>query len=88
MPLVDGTIALTYLELAAPAFGLGTCWAGFFFMFLEASPQLREAVGIPADHKPLGALMLGYPKYKHHRAPQRNQAVVAWKSSDGGATVM
>lgn len=81
MPVVDGTIALTYLDLAAPAFGLGACWAGFFYMFLEASPQLREAVGIPSQHKPLGALMLGYPKYKHHQIPRRNRANVTWKSS-------
>ena len=24
------TIALTYLDLATPSFGLGVCWAGFF----------------------------------------------------------
>ncbi len=29
MASVDAIIALTHFDIAAPAFGIGTCWAGF-----------------------------------------------------------
>ncbi len=80
MPLVDGTIALTYLELAAPSFGLGTCWAGFLYMMLNTLPELKKAFGIPEGNVPLGGLMLGYPKYNLPNIPPRNRAKVQWLS--------
>ena len=38
----DATIALTHLELAAPAFGLGACWAGYFTIGAGQSQKIRE----------------------------------------------
>jgi nitroreductase/NAD-dependent dihydropyrimidine dehydrogenase PreA subunit len=71
-------IALAYMELAAPPLGLGACWAGYFNMACVNWPPQTEALGLPTGHVPLGALILGYPKYKYHRLPARNRPVISW----------
>lgn len=75
---IDAIIATTYLELAAPAYGVGTCWAGFFLNMASASEELRKALEIPEGHSVYGALMLGYPEHKPQRIPKRNAAKVKW----------
>jgi nitroreductase/NAD-dependent dihydropyrimidine dehydrogenase PreA subunit len=73
------TIALTYLELGAPAFGLGACWAGYFNAASNLWPAMTEALDLPAGHASFGAMMVGYPKYKYQRLPLRNDAKISWK---------
>ncbi len=75
----DCIIAMTYLEIAAPAFGLGACWAGFFMAAARQWAPLRQALDLPADHVPYGAMMLGYPRYRYHRLPLRNAPRVTWQ---------
>ena len=75
------TIALTYLELAAPAFGLGACWAGYFNSAANLWPPMADTLQLPQGHSSFGAMMLGYPKYGFHRIPRRKAPVVSW--SDG-----
>jgi nitroreductase len=72
-------IALTYLELAAPSLGLGTCWAGYFTAAANNYPPLQQALALPPDHLPYGALMVGYPKYRYQRMPQRNELKITWR---------
>lgn len=75
----DGITALSHLELAAPAFGLGTCWAGFVsIIFGIAGDQLRSIMGLPEDHNLIGALMLGIPQYRYLRIPKRNPVKLTW----------
>jgi len=69
--MVDISLALCYLELAATTFGLGTCWAGLLQGALLASSPLREAIGIPAGHTHHYPMMLGYPKARYFRLPER-----------------
>jgi nitroreductase/NAD-dependent dihydropyrimidine dehydrogenase PreA subunit len=69
--MIDVTLALCYLELMAPVLGLGTCWAGMLQRALRAAPGIKEALGIPAGHLHHYPMMLGYPKVKYHRLPQR-----------------
>lgn len=76
--LTDTAIALTYLELAAAADGLGVCWAGIVHKALENSPELAASLGVPKDKKVCGALMLGVPKFKYSLVPPRNAAPVSW----------
>jgi nitroreductase len=76
---VDATIALSHYELAAPSFGLGACWAGYFGIIANLSPELRAAAGIPQDHVHLGSMMTGYPRYAPRRIPQRKQVSLVWK---------
>jgi nitroreductase/NAD-dependent dihydropyrimidine dehydrogenase PreA subunit len=72
------TIALTYLELAASSFELGTCWAGYLNAAATFWPPLQQALGLPEGHKCYGAMMVGYPKYRYHRLPVRNEAQITW----------
>jgi len=72
------TIAMAYLELAAPVFGLGACWAGYFHAASGMWPPLQGALGLPEGHACQGAMMLGRPKLKYHRLTRRNPADVVW----------
>jgi len=73
------TIALTYVELAAPSFGLGACWAGYFNAAANFWPPMKEALSLPDGHASFGAMMLGHPEYKYHRLPSRNAARISWR---------
>jgi nitroreductase/NAD-dependent dihydropyrimidine dehydrogenase PreA subunit len=72
------TIALTYVEVAAPAYGLGTCRAGFLTNAANDWPPMRQELGVPEGHTCFGALMIGYPRHEMRRIPLRNQARLAW----------
>jgi len=72
------TIAMTYLELAAPSLGLGTCWGGFFNAAAMFWPPLQKALGLPEGHVCYGAMIVGYAKYKYNRLPLRNAPKVTW----------
>ncbi len=69
----DIILALSYLELLAPVMGLGTCWAGLLNGALLALPSLKEYIGLPENHPHHFPLMLGYPKAKYHRLPERKE---------------
>lgn len=76
--VVDASIALTYTELAALSFELGSCWAGYFHIASMQSEELQAALGLPEKHQCTGSLMLGYPGIQHQRIPLRNEARIAW----------
>jgi nitroreductase/NAD-dependent dihydropyrimidine dehydrogenase PreA subunit len=67
------TIALTYFDIASPAFGLGTCWAGYAQMAINMSPEVRKFLGLPGRTYCFGAMMVGYPKFEYFRIPLRNK---------------
>jgi len=75
---VDCAIALTYLELAAKSQGLGTCWAGLLIRAIGLYSPVAELLSLPDGNTVYGAVMLGYPKYRYHRIPKRNEAKVRW----------
>lgn len=75
----DCALALSYLELFAPTLGLGSCWGGYFYSAANAYPPLFEALGLPADHRAFGAVMVGYPRLKYQRSPLRKEPQVNWK---------
>lgn len=70
--------AIAYLELAAPSFGLGTCWGGYFTVAAKNWPPLQEALALPEGHSCTGAVMIGYPLYRYHRLPLRNKPQISW----------
>jgi len=76
---VDSTIAITFLDLAAPAAGLGACWAGFFMMAAAQWPPLQQALALPEGHACFGAMMVGYPAYEYQRMPLRKETMVSWR---------
>jgi nitroreductase/NAD-dependent dihydropyrimidine dehydrogenase PreA subunit len=80
MAPADCAIALSYLDLAAPSFGLGACWAGFFMLAVANWPPLQQALALPEGHSCFGAMMVGYPKHRYHRLPLRNEAQISWRA--------
>ncbi len=77
--LVDLSIALAYLELAALPLGVGTCWAGLLRAAMLATPELVESMGLPDEHAWFYPMMIGYPKFKYQRLPERKAPVIHWK---------
>jgi nitroreductase/NAD-dependent dihydropyrimidine dehydrogenase PreA subunit len=79
MGLINSTIALAYLDVALPAYGLGSCWAGFFYVISMLYPELAKKIGLPDEHVITGGMMFGYPKSKFHNIPKRNKIDLVWK---------
>ncbi len=77
-PSTDCTISLAYLDLAAHAHGLGTCWAGVLLAATMFNSAIVPFLGIPDEHKVCGAMMIGYPQYSHARIPERNPLQIKW----------
>ena len=75
----NSTIAITYLELIATAYKLGTCWGGWIMGASQSWDPLKEILDLPDNHNCQGAMMIGYPQYQFHRIPVRNQARVTWR---------
>lgn len=65
--VIDVSIALDHLTLAAHSLGLGTCWVAWF-----KEDPVREALGIPEDVRVVAMTPLGYPDEAPERTPRRN----------------
>ena len=76
--VVDCTIALSYLDLAADSLGLGGCWAGFVYRMANSFPPMIAALSLPEGHTAYGCMMLGYPKFGYHRLPLRRPPKITW----------
>ena len=79
MPAVDWTIALSYFEIVAAAYGIGTCWAGVMGIAASKHPPLLQALKLPNGPQVCGAMMFGYPKYRYRRVPLRKAARISWR---------
>ena len=76
---IDAIIALTHVDIAAPAFGIGTCWAGFLSMAAAAYLPMKEALALPPSRTFGYAMMFGYPRYKTFGIPRRNPVKVTYR---------
>lgn len=66
-----------YAELFAPTIGLGTTIAGFIQSCgIAGYKPLLDLIEVPVKHKVVGTLMVGYPKYKYQRMPERQHLKV------------
>lgn len=77
-PAEDAVIGLTYLEIAAAARGWGTCWAGFVALGGRQHRPVLEALGVGPDETLHGAVMLGRPRYRFARLPERKPLDLTW----------
>lgn len=77
--LVDTTIALSYLDLVAPKYGLGTCWAGLLQGAMLYWPPVKEAMGVTAEHPFHYPMMIGYNKLGYYRMPERREPLIHWR---------
>jgi nitroreductase/NAD-dependent dihydropyrimidine dehydrogenase PreA subunit len=76
--MADLSLALSYVELYAPKLGLGTCWIGFIQGALLEYAPLQAAMGIPTGHSHHFPVVLGYPKFKYQRLPERKSPTIHW----------
>jgi nitroreductase/NAD-dependent dihydropyrimidine dehydrogenase PreA subunit len=74
----DCAIALTYLELAAEARGLGVCWAGYLTRVAATHAPIRQMLSVPEGFAVHGGLMLGEHKYSYRLIPPRKPLSVQW----------
>lgn len=65
--VIDVSIAVDHITLAAHAVGLGTCWVAWF-----KEDKVREALGIPEDVRVVAMTPLGYPDETPDRPPRKN----------------
>ena len=71
-PEVDSIIALSYLDLLAPAKGYGTLWCGMVkWAIHDILPEYLKILGIPEDHKMGYAMLIGKPAVKYKRTTQK-----------------
>ncbi len=78
MAAIDGIIAVTHVDIAAPAFGVGTCWAGFLAIGAGNYPPLVKAFDLPEGRIMSYALMAGYPQFKPSFIPARKPLSIIW----------
>jgi len=62
--LVDVSIAVDHLILAARAEGLGTCWIGLF-----DNESIKKLLQIPKDVNVVALIPIGYPRDKAFKEP-------------------
>jgi nitroreductase/NAD-dependent dihydropyrimidine dehydrogenase PreA subunit len=77
--MVELSVALSYLQLAALPMGLGTCWAGLVQRALLYWRPLKEAFGLPEKSPNHYPMMLGYPRPEYRRVPERKRPRITWK---------
>jgi nitroreductase/NAD-dependent dihydropyrimidine dehydrogenase PreA subunit len=74
--------SLAYAELYAPSLGLGTCWAGVIESSAASSYKpLLKLLDLPKNMCVVGALMVGYPQYRHKRLVDRAPLQVTWQNT-------
>jgi nitroreductase len=76
---VDAIIALTHFDVAAPANGIGICWAGFVAGAAREYPVLQQYLGLPAGRAFAYAMMFGTPQYTIYSIPHRKPLQVTWQ---------
>lgn len=72
-------IACAGIDIAAPSFGLGTCWAGYFNAAAKFWPAMKKELKIPEGFEPFCSIMIGFPEYKYNRIPARKKAEITWR---------
>jgi nitroreductase/NAD-dependent dihydropyrimidine dehydrogenase PreA subunit len=81
---INANLAVQNATLAAEALGLGSMYAGFVMMANNYSGgHISKHVSLPETHEIYGALLMGYPRLKFKKWPERNPAIVKWMN---GAT--
>lgn len=74
----DAIIAMTHFDIAAPSFGLGTCWVGYIKMALDAYKPLQDALFIPEGRKTVCPMLFGYSSLEAASIPRRNPIDIKW----------
>ncbi len=65
--------ASTNLMLAAESLGIGSCLIGFAQIAFDRDKHIHKLLNI-GKNTVYNTLVLGYPKYKYYRMPERKKA--------------
>jgi nitroreductase len=65
--VIDASIALDHVTLAAHSLGLGTCWVAWF-----KEEKVKAILGIPEDVRVVALTPLGYPDESPERPSRKN----------------
>jgi nitroreductase/NAD-dependent dihydropyrimidine dehydrogenase PreA subunit len=77
--VMEGSIALAYLNLAADVMGLGCCWCGFMSFMAGSFAPMQQCLKLPAGNKLYACMLLGYPRVGYYRLPLRRQPHIDWR---------
>lgn len=70
----DCSLAAAYLMFSAVSRGLGTCWVDLGSYIKD--PDLCEAIGLPAGHRIMATIIIGYPVRIPPRPPRNEPRIV------------
>lgn len=63
----DPWIALSYFDVLAQSFGLGTCWCGFAVIAFRLSGAMRRKIQLPSGYKVTSVILFGKPDIRFAR---------------------
>jgi len=72
-------IAIHQIQLAAPAFGLGTTFTGSINTASQSYLPLVELLGLPEGNIAHGTFVMGYPAEKYLCIPKRKPVDMTWR---------
>jgi len=75
---LDGGLAAANIENMAVAEGLGVLYSGYMMRVIEASPVLKEWLGMGDKHAHC-CILMGYPAVSYRRTAPRKEADIIWK---------
>ena len=75
---LDGGLAAANIETMAVAEGAGVLFSGYLQRIIEASPKLKEWLGIPDRHL-TSCMLIGYPAVTYKRTAPRKKADIVWR---------
>jgi nitroreductase/NAD-dependent dihydropyrimidine dehydrogenase PreA subunit len=76
-PVADCLIALTTFDLFAQAHGVGTTWVGYANWAIDTLlPEMKQELGIPADHKIGYCMIFGNPAVKYARTVLHRNPII------------
>ena len=73
------SVALYNCSLMAHTLGLGCCFNGILVNAVNHGQKIKRWLSIPADHRCLSAMALGYPNVKYPGLVQRHPPKVRWR---------
>lgn len=76
---IDAIIGLAHVDVLAPAFGLGTCWAGFVSMAAQAWEPMQQALELPEGRVFAYALLCGRPRFVSTGIPRRQPLDITFR---------
>ena len=72
-PSEDSLLATQNILLAAHSMGLGSCLIGFAVSAIKEAPEIKRAIGVPADETVYAVIALGYPDESYETVTGRKK---------------